>query len=1110
MGPRTNALAGRGRKPASRCSQTRASEAASVTPAPLGILTATPRKSVRRIASQEEQDAVRRLIEESCEGPTTSCNPPHQHRDASRKDKEKVVHISNSPSSKPSPPHNSDHAFLPLPVPDHPADQQVSGSSPSGGRPAPTSTRDQRGIRSDAPTPSSLGSVSEAGPVYQKPTPFQPSSLLSSDAIRPTSTSRNNPLRASNPRGEQVLSPNNGRAPLSSSTYGSDVGSSGLDLQQQPRSDVARAGHKHTLSNSSLGHDHNDNIPLRKKPSLTLNDMDLINKSNEETIHTALRDFGALFGPQIISSLEARLDQSEAAAHARHIRTYGSLASLRAASQVDVTHLLEMAQKGFGHLRRRQDSELSDARHERDAAQRMLAEYRQQLLISEARLQVSSTDRDEASRLLDGVATLAEQSHTSCQNFRDSLHQSAQTRQTLSQSHTSNLIEQQGKLQTQLGRAERERDEAQRDCNQMIGLAKRTQEAVANTQHQSQQMAQARRSLFEMHNTEVTERDREQTTRLSNAERHLNKSRQGRNQIIGFSEHVQGEAAHVQSRTRQAEEIRQSLADTHNTQDLEREQERDRHLRALERDRTEAQQERNQAIGFSEQTQTASVDSQHQTQLASETRQSLSQTHNAQNTERENEQHSSMRYLQQDQNEAQVQREHEHLLSLSDHVQTSVASTQRGSQQAAQARQLLAETHNTGLLGRMTAMVFGRRRHVNDAVHTAEQERDQAIRHSAQLNSSSSSARHRAHEAAESRQSLHRIHDAGMSAGIAARKETLSSETGTPSDFAQVEMLHGARELDRRALTWEREVNAAVGILRDRDIANRGAQLGQAQDLRAQYMNSEQRARSADTNLANVLSLSETGMPGISASAGGRSTARILLHNRDTVELREQLARGNTARVDEGDMTGAVEHQQTLTTATSLFQSADSARGRVAQTQETRNTLSSVHMSNLQFHPSTSVSTASPLASLSAAATQVQFATSRLQHADTATNRTAQASETRAALMARHITESRSSIPTSSLSSTSGPSSSAASGQNQAAAQLARATEVSSEREDAAAAQRIELQGLSNYVASEAARAGTESAARPWKKIQRSLENVVGGLGWGDEGCEEEEVEGMD
>jgi hypothetical protein len=63
-------------------------------------------------------------------------------------------------------------------------------------------------------------------------------------------------------------------------------------------------------------------------------------------MHTALCDFGALFGPRLIESLEARLardaSQREAAAQARYTQTREFLALLRAGSQVDMTRLLDL------------------------------------------------------------------------------------------------------------------------------------------------------------------------------------------------------------------------------------------------------------------------------------------------------------------------------------------------------------------------------------------------------------------------------------------------------------------------------------------------------------------------------------------------------------------------------------------------------------------------------------------------------------------------------------------------------------------------------------------------------------------------------------------------
>jgi hypothetical protein len=129
--PKTIALAGHGRKSASRQSHTRASEIASVTPAPLGILTATPRKPTGSFATQEEQDALRRLVEGPYEVRAISSQGAHRHRQRSTKGKEKALPSLDAPSR---PGLRSDFA-PPVQTCDYGGDLPRSGNSSSSNPP---------------------------------------------------------------------------------------------------------------------------------------------------------------------------------------------------------------------------------------------------------------------------------------------------------------------------------------------------------------------------------------------------------------------------------------------------------------------------------------------------------------------------------------------------------------------------------------------------------------------------------------------------------------------------------------------------------------------------------------------------------------------------------------------------------------------------------------------------------------------------------------------------------------------------------------------------------------------------------------------------------------
>jgi hypothetical protein len=635
--PRTHALAGRGRKSASRLPQTRASKIASVTPAPLGILTATPRNSTGRVTTQEEQDAVRKLVEGPCEVLALSGQEVYGRRHRSRKGKEKALPLLNAPSRPALQPlsstriqtcHHGSHLSSSgnSPPSNYPTSPQISASAPAVRTQAPTPTS-ATGTRDHGPSPSSLESTDEAGPSVRAPTPLSPYSsknprATTSSFIHPSSTPGGTPPHDGAPVSVPdgcaqpiSLSLHNGTQPICSKDRGKPRSSHSRETLQhqlsrhrehesgreprterQPHSWTGHAGHKHNRSASSHDGDLSDGPAITKKPSLTQN-MQTIDSDDQDMMHIALRDFGALFGPRLIESFEARIAEDarkrEAAAQARHAQTCESLASLRAGTQVDMIRFLDTThqlQQDFGHLHRAQVSELVELRREKRNAEYMHAQCRQRMLNShdamnrttgqqteamedlpqhhfgeitsqreglQTRLVRAEADGDEAILLINHSNTLTEQVKALHETALHRSQRDSHTREVLLQYYTSNVVGQRDVLT-------RERDESRALLDQTLSLTNLNGTLHDRARHRAQQDDDFRRTLSQQHTDGISSQVRSHHVQNRETDCAMQDAQLERSQAVDFAKEIQIAAANADHRNQRMAGNRAALVETHN------------------------------------------------------------------------------------------------------------------------------------------------------------------------------------------------------------------------------------------------------------------------------------------------------------------------------------------------------------------------------------------------------------------------------------------------------------------------------------------------------------------------------------------------------------------
>ena len=517
---RSRALAGRGRKSASRLSRTKTPASPSATPAPLGILTATPRKAGGLVVTQDEQDAARKLVEGVFLVPTRPSSGTYVHCGVKRKGKEKEGEVHSPSSSTRSGPH----APSPTPPPTRSRGRDTPGAEafqphtggPSAEPPASSSSSSPQvqalelaGSLQDAYVPPVEHS---APPSESFETQNQNRQTTDHNTSLPSSASHGNTLLMSSvaqgklpvPRHRQrSQSVSSSRPPKSCSSPTDHARSRseyiGSIPEGPPQLDVGHLQREHRRSRLSPGADQIDHRASQGRISLTQHDLDNICRVNRAIVHTALGDFGARFGLQLIGSIGSQLAQDgserEAAADARHVQTNKSLASLGAASQVDkirlletTKHLVDEVQQGIAHVRRTQDVELVKARREKRHYESMHAASREQCLelveeIDRARKRARASERRQTQEGQDQQA----------QAVQDQQAQAVQDRQAQAGEYQQRLQAQQTQvreLEHELQSTARERDDAEQEREQALRLAKHHQTSAKSARHRVQETAQ--------------------------------------------------------------------------------------------------------------------------------------------------------------------------------------------------------------------------------------------------------------------------------------------------------------------------------------------------------------------------------------------------------------------------------------------------------------------------------------------------------------------------------------------------------------------------------------------------------------------------------------------